>query len=103
MTSLHLDASRLQFQCQTPIIDHFKWTNDYSAPGAYDSEMTESKDGTSTMEDGLLASLPTPARFDFPYPQPYDIQLDLMKTVFRAIEDRKIAIVGSFAAQDGFC
>lgn len=39
------------------------------------------------------APLPTPEAFDFPYPKPYDIQLDLMKTVFRAIEDRKIAIV----------
>jgi len=38
-------------------------------------------------------SLPTPERFDFPYPKPYDIQLQLMQTVFRAIEDRKIAIV----------
>lgn len=40
-----------------------------------------------------VVPLPTPASFDFPYPQPYDIQVGLMKTVFRAIEDRKIAIV----------
>lgn len=41
----------------------------------------------------LDATLPTPTAFDFPYPQPYAIQLELMQTVFRAIEDRKIAIV----------
>jgi chromosome transmission fidelity protein 1 len=40
-----------------------------------------------------LPPLPTPETFDFPYPKPYDIQLQLMQTVFRAIEDRKIAIV----------
>lgn len=38
-------------------------------------------------------SLPTPETFPFPYPKPYDIQLDLMRVVFRAIEDGKIAIV----------
>lgn len=37
--------------------------------------------------------LPTPETFPFPYPKPYDIQLDLMRVVFRAIEDGKIAIV----------
>ncbi|OXG31727.1 chromosome transmission fidelity protein 1 [Cryptococcus neoformans Ze90-1] len=40
-------------------------------------------------------SLPTPETFPFPYPKPYDIQLDLMRVVFRAIEDGKIAIVES--------
>lgn len=39
-------------------------------------------------------ALPTPESFPFPYPRPYDIQLDLMRTVFQAIEERKIAIVG---------
>ncbi|KAK4687746.1 chromosome transmission fidelity protein 1, partial [Tremellales sp. Uapishka_1] len=39
--------------------------------------------------------LETPASFNFPYLQPYDIQLQLMQTVFRAIEDGKIAIVES--------
>lgn len=38
-------------------------------------------------------SLSTPETFPFPYPKPYDIQLDLMRVVFRAIEDGKIAIV----------
>lgn len=42
---------------------------------------------------GEAGRLPTPTTFDFPYPNPYPIQLDLMQTVFRAIEDRKIAIV----------
>ena len=41
----------------------------------------------------VLPALATPEIFAFPYPQPYDIQLQLMQTVFRAIEDRKIAIV----------
>ncbi|WVQ77661.1 hypothetical protein IAR50_007349 [Cryptococcus sp. DSM 104548] len=40
-------------------------------------------------------ALPTPEKFPFPYPTPYGIQVDFMKTVFRAIEDRKIAIVES--------
>ena len=49
-----------------------------------------------SVEDATLSlpSLPTPSYFRFPYPNPYDIQLQLMQTVFRAIEDRKIAIVG---------
>ena len=37
--------------------------------------------------------LPTPDVFPFPYPTPYPIQVDLMKTVFEAIEQKKIAIV----------
>ena len=44
-------------------------------------------------EDAALPRLSTPEAFAFPYERPYDIQLDLMRTVFRAIEDRKIAIV----------
>lgn len=39
-----------------------------------------------------LPSLPTPDSFPFPYVQPYSIQLDLMRTVFQAIENGKIAI-----------
>ncbi|RXK42015.1 chromosome transmission fidelity protein 1 [Tremella mesenterica] len=42
-----------------------------------------------------LPPLPTPARFEFPYAEPYDIQVELMRTVFRALEDGKIAIVES--------
>jgi hypothetical protein len=37
--------------------------------------------------------LPTPDNFPFPYPTPYSIQVDLMRTVFEAIEQKKIAIV----------
>ncbi|KAL7424206.1 ATP-dependent DNA helicase chl1 [Cryptotrichosporon argae] len=42
-----------------------------------------------------LPQLPTPETFAFPYPQPYGIQVELMRIVFRAIEERKIAIVES--------
>jgi chromosome transmission fidelity protein 1 len=42
---------------------------------------------------GAVPALSTPDAFPFPYPKPYDIQLDLMRTVFEAIEKRKIAIV----------
>ncbi|ORX33827.1 hypothetical protein BD324DRAFT_643783 [Kockovaella imperatae] len=35
----------------------------------------------------------TPESFPFPFPKPYDIQVELMRTVFEAIEQRKIAIV----------
>ncbi|WVO14193.1 hypothetical protein L204_101825 [Cryptococcus depauperatus] len=51
------------------------------------------KEGMS-VEDAI-PSLQTPESFPFPYPKPYDIQLDLMQTVFQAIEDKKIAIVES--------
>jgi hypothetical protein len=37
--------------------------------------------------------LPTPDVFPFPYSTPYQIQVDLMRTVFEAIEQKKIAIV----------
>ena len=37
--------------------------------------------------------LPTPDVFPFSYPTPYQIQVDLMRTVFEAIEQKKIAIV----------
>lgn len=44
-------------------------------------------------QHSVLPHLDTPTSFPFPY-TPYQIQLDLMKTVFGAIEDGKIAIVG---------
>lgn len=40
----------------------------------------------------LEVILPTPDSFPFPYPTPYGIQVDLMRTVFEAIEQKKIAI-----------
>ncbi len=41
-------------------------------------------------------SLPTPESFPaFPFDPPYSIQVDLMKHVYSAIENRKIAIVES--------
>ncbi|TYJ52793.1 hypothetical protein B9479_006597 [Cryptococcus floricola] len=49
-----------------------------------------------TLQPDLPApALPTPETFPFPYPTPYGIQVDFMRTVFRAIEDGKIAIVES--------
>jgi len=47
------------------------------------------------MEDAEVVEIPllTPDVFPFPYPTPYSIQVDLMRTVFEAIEQRKIAIV----------
>ncbi|ORY29962.1 helicase C-terminal domain-domain-containing protein [Naematelia encephala] len=50
---------------------------------------------TDTADDDGMPLIPTPETFPFPYPQPYSIQLDLMRTVFQAIESRKIAIVES--------
>jgi chromosome transmission fidelity protein 1 len=39
--------------------------------------------------------LPTPESFAaFPF-QPYDIQLELMKNLYAALEDRKVAILES--------
>ena len=52
----------------------------------------------AAISPGLLPTLATPKSFPFPYPRPYDIQLDLMRTVFQAIEERKIAIVCTFTA-----
>lgn len=48
---------------------------------------------TNQLAESATPSLSTPETFPFPYPKPYDIQLDLMRVVFRAIEDGKIAIV----------
>lgn len=46
--------------------------------------------------DGPSLTLPTPDSFPiFPYPEPYNIQLDLMRHLYAAIEGRKIAIVES--------
>lgn len=40
--------------------------------------------------------LTTPDKFTiFPYEPPYDIQLDLMRHLFSAIESRKVAVVES--------
>lgn len=33
--------------------------------------------------------------FNFPHPKPYDIQLELMKTIYDAIEAKKIAFLES--------
>lgn len=43
--------------------------------------------------DVAIPPLKTPASFPFPYAKPYDIQVDLMRVVFEAIESGKIAIV----------
>lgn len=43
--------------------------------------------------DVVVPTLETPARFAFPFPRPYEIQLQLMQTVFSAIEQSQIAIV----------
>lgn len=48
---------------------------------------------TMTQAEGVEIPLPTPDSFPFPYPTPYAIQVDLMRTVFEAIERKKIAIV----------
>jgi len=46
------------------------------------------------MDSGL--SLSTPDAFPiFPYDKPYDIQLSLMQHLYRAIEDKAIAVVES--------
>ena len=43
----------------------------------------------------MSLKLPTPNDFTaFPF-KPYDIQLDLMRQVFSAIEDKKVAIMES--------
>ena len=47
-------------------------------------------------ESELRVSLPTPSDFAaFPYPRPYDIQKDLMRCLYSAIEEGKVAIVES--------
>ena len=50
-------------------------------------------------EEQQLPHLDTPTSFAFPYAKPYDIQLQLMQTVFAAIEQGKIGIVGSGVIQ----
>jgi len=46
------------------------------------------------MDSSLLLS--TPETFPiFPYDQPYDIQLNLMQHLYRAIEDKAVAVVES--------
>jgi chromosome transmission fidelity protein 1 len=44
-------------------------------------------------DDNTVPSLKTPEAFPFPYPKPYDIQVQLMRTVFEAVESKKVAIV----------
>ena len=47
-------------------------------------------------ESELRVSLPTPSDFAaFPYPRPYDIQKDLMRCLYSAIEEGKVAIIES--------
>lgn len=46
-----------------------------------------------TDEKTPVPPLETPASFPFPYAKPYSIQVDLMRVVFEAIENGKIAIV----------
>jgi chromosome transmission fidelity protein 1 len=36
-----------------------------------------------------------PSDFSFPYPKPYDIQLDLMRSLFKTLELKKIGIFES--------
>jgi chromosome transmission fidelity protein 1 len=43
--------------------------------------------------------LETPKSFPFPYAKPYGIQVDLMRIVFEAIENGKIAIVSGRTLQ----
>lgn len=62
------------------------------------AEASSSRVSAAEEAGPTLPHLATPDSFPFPYPQPYSIQLDLMKTVFAALEDRKIAIVSPVAA-----
>lgn len=66
-----------------------------SAPAGSSTSAAPRADST---KDAALPRLPTPDSFPFPYAQPYSIQLDLMRTVFAAIEDRKVAIVSFTSA-----
>lgn len=47
----------------------------------------------SESEDALLTE--ASRAFSFPYPQAYKIQIELMREVFRCVEDRKIGIFES--------
>lgn len=40
-------------------------------------------------------SLVIPDNFSFPYPKPYSIQLDLMKSLYKTLELKKIGIFES--------
>lgn len=47
-------------------------------------------------EGSEVLNLPTPIRFPaFPYDPPYPIQVDLMRCLYSAVEERKVAIVES--------
>lgn len=56
-----------------------------------------------TDEDAPVPPLETPESFPFPYAKPYGIQVDLMRVVFEAIENGKIAIVSrpEYGCHDG--
>lgn len=43
--------------------------------------------------DPAVPLLDTPSQYAFPFPKPYDIQTDLMQTVFEAVERKRVAIV----------
>lgn len=65
-----------------------------------DTEQTElmvrMSSSSDNQRDSPVAAIPplqTPESFPFPYVKPYDIQVDLMRVVFEAIESGKIAIV----------
>lgn len=50
----------------------------------------------SPSSSDMSLTLPTPSEFHaFPYSPPYSIQVDLMRHLYTAIEDRKVAIVES--------
>lgn len=52
--------------------------------------------GNDAEPDRPALKLPTPDKFPiFPYPTPYSIQVDLMRHLYTAIEERKVAIVES--------
>ena len=57
---------------------------------------------SATQEENSVPVPPlkTPESFPFPYAKPYDIQVDLMRVVFEAIECRKIAIVSDTGQLD---
>ncbi|KAJ9115084.1 hypothetical protein QFC22_005412 [Naganishia vaughanmartiniae] len=57
--------------------------------------MTRLANSTTTEAEAGIPPLETPEIFPFPYAKPYGIQVQLMKVVFKAIENGKIAIVES--------
>lgn len=51
-------------------------------------------DTSSAKDEDALLTVASRA-FSFPYPQAYKIQIDLMREVFRCVEDKKIGIFES--------